>query len=561
MTAMAQFSDTALKSDVSSRSRAGAEDRRPPSFSDAVQPVLARSRRGMVTSPHTLASEAGAKVLSEGGNAIEAAVAMGAVIAVTYPHFCGLGGDAIWMVADRNGRNTVFLGLGQAATNLPAYTSPIALRGAPSTVASAGAVDSWRQALDYSRAHWGGGKSFASLLDDAIGYAEGGFPVTASQLFWTDFRKNELAGWHGFSDLFLPNGRAPQPGELFVQRDLAKSLRAIARNGAREFYEGELAARVAKGLQAAGSPLTASDLARTFSVQEKAVAQTYRDVTLLAPPPPTQGVTTLGIMGVLDRLGFDDVEEGTAEYYHRCVEAVKQAFLDREKIADPHFVSVSVDRLLSPQRLAEKAAAIEFRAMHWPHIFRTGDTVYFAATDSQGRSVSVLQSTYFDWGSGVVAGDTGVLWQNRGAAFSIDPKSPNAIAPGKRPFYTLNPGLALKNGKPHVLYGTQGADGQPQTLTAVLTRILDYGFDPLQALAAPRFLLGKTFSDSRDTLKLEESMGAATVQELAARGHETSMIAANSPLGGQAGAIVIHDDGLIEGAHDPRSDGLAIGLP
>ncbi|WP_048757269.1 gamma-glutamyltransferase, partial [Afipia felis] len=142
----------------------------------------------------------------------------------------------------------------------------------------------------------------------------------------------------------------------------------------------------------------------------------------------------------------------------------------------------------------------------------------------------------------------------------IDPKSPNAIAPGKRPFYTLNPGLAMKNGKPHVLYGTQGADGQPQTLTVLLTRLLDYGLDPLTALMQPRFLLGKTFSDSRDTLKLEESVGMATAQELSARGHETSMISANSPLGGQAGAIVIHDDGLMEGAHDPRSDGLAIGL-
>lgn len=558
---MAQLSDTVLKSDVSSRSRGSVESRQPSSSPVSSQPVLARSRHGMVTSPHTLASEAGAKVLREGGNAIEAGIAMGAVIAVTYPHFCGLGGDAIWMVADRSGRATVLLGLGQAAAILPSYARPIALRGAPSTVTSAGAVDSWRQALDYSRAHWGGSKSLASLLDDAIGYAEDGFPVTASQLFWTDFRKNELAGWHGFSKLFLPNGKAPQPGDLFVQRDLARSLKAIARHGAREFYEGELATRVAKGLEAAGSPLTASDLARTFSREEQAVAQSYRDVTLLAPPPPTQGVTTLGIMGILEKLGFKDVPEGSAEYYHRCVEAVKQAFLDRDGIADPDFTSVSIDRLLSPQRLAEKAVAIKPQAMQWPHVFRTGDTVYFAATDAQGQSVSVLQSTYFDWGSGVVAGNTGVLWQNRGAAFSIDPKSPNAIAPGKRPFYTLNPGLALKNGKPYVLYGTQGADGQPQTLTAVLTRILDYGLDPLQALAAPRFLLGKTFSDSRDTLKLEENVGAATVQELATRGHETSMIAPNSPLGGQAGAIVIHDDGLIEGAHDPRSDGIALGLP
>lgn len=527
-------------------------------------PQLAQSRTGMVTSPHTLASEAGAKVLREGGNAIEAAIAMGAVIAVTYPHFCGIGGDAIWMIADAQGRNTVLLGLGQAAENLPNYKEPIAARGAPSTVVSAGAVDSWRQAYNYSLDHWskdkGTTKSFASLLEPAILYAERGFPVTASQLFWTSFREKELAGWPGFSELFLPGGKAPKPGDLFVQKNLARSLKQIARNGAREFYEGELAARIGKGLQSVGSPLTAADLAKTFSRQEQAVSLDYRDVTLLAPPPPTQGITTLEIMGILNELGFAGVEEGSAEYYHRCVEAVKQAFLDRDGIADPDFAAADIAQRLAKSRLKDKAAAITAQAMHWPHLFRTGDTVYFAATDAQGRSVSILQSTYFDWGSGVVAGDTGVLWQNRGAAFSIDPCSPNAIAPGKRPFYTLNPGLAMKNGKPHVLYGTQGADGQPQTLTVLLTRLLDYGLDPLAALTRPRFLLGKTFSDSRDTLKLEESVGAATAEELAARGHETSMISANSPLGGQAGAIVIHDDGSIEGAHDPRSDGLAIGL-
>ena len=527
-------------------------------------PQLAQSRTGMVTSPHTLASEAGAKVLREGGNAIEAAIAMGAVIAVTYPHFCGIGGDAIWMIADAQGRNTVLLGLGQAAENLPNYKEPIAARGAPSTVVSAGAMDSWRQAYNYSLDHWskdkGATKSFASLLEPAILYAERGFPVTASQLFWTSFREKELAGWPGFSELFLPGGKAPKPGDLFVQKNLARSLKQIARNGAREFYEGELAARIGKGLQGVGSPLTAADLAKTFSRQEQAVSLEYRDVTLLAPPPPTQGITTLEIMGILNELGFAGVEEGSAEYYHRCVEAVKQAFLDRDGIADPDFAAADIAQRLAKSRLKDKAAAITAQAMHWPHLFRTGDTVYFAATDAQGRSVSILQSTYFDWGSGVVAGDTGVLWQNRGAAFSIDPRSPNAIAPGKRPFYTLNPGLAMKNGKPHVLYGTQGADGQPQTLTVLLTRLLDYGLDPLAALMRPRFLLGKTFSDSRDTLKLEESVGAATAEELAARGHETSMISANSPLGGQAGAIVIHDDGLIEGAHDPRSDGLAIGL-
>lgn len=526
-----------------------------------VRPRLATSTKGMVTSPHTLASEAGLKVLREGGDALEAAVAIGAAIAVTYPHFCGIGGDAIWIVADREGRRTTFSGIGQAAAKLPAYDRPIPLRGSASTVSSACAVDAWRMALDYSKANWGGAKSIAELIDPAIGHAENGFAYSPSQAFWLDYRKADVAGWPGFEKLFRPGGEAPRAGAIFVQKQLAESLKLIARNGPRDFYEGELAARLAKGLADAGSPLTAVDLRNTHAVEQPPVSLDYRGVSLLAPQPPTQGVSTLAILGVLARFDLASIAEGSADHYHLCVEAVKQAFLDRGKIADPNFAKLPADLWLGRDLLDAKAAAIDRRrAMPWPKVFKTGDTVFFGATDAQGRSVSVLQSTYFDWGSGVVVGDTGVLWQNRGAAFSVDPKSANVVAPGKRPFYTLNPGMALKDGRPHILYGTQGADGQPQTLSVLLTRLLDYGLDPAEALARPRFLLGKTFSDSRDTLKLERSVDAATVAALEGMGHEISPIVANSPLAGQAGAILIHDDGRIEGAHDPRSDGRALGL-
>jgi gamma-glutamyltranspeptidase/glutathione hydrolase len=199
------------------------------------------------------------------------------------------------------------------------------------------------------------------------------------------------------------------------------------------------------------------------------------------------------------------------------------------------------------------------RALPWPYTAGSADTVFFGAVDGEGRCVAVLQSIYYDWGSGVVVGDTGILWHNRGASFSLDPRNPNVIAPGKRPFHTLNPGIALRQGRPHIVYGTQGADGQPQTLCTVLTGIIDYGMDPLAALTQPRFLLGKTFSDARDTLKLEESAGADVIAELARRGHELSLIPPLSPLGGQAGAIVIDADGRLRGAHDPRSDGVALG--
>jgi gamma-glutamyltranspeptidase/glutathione hydrolase len=507
----------------------------------------------MVTTPHWLASEAGAKVLARGGNAIEALVAAGAALSVVYPHFCGLGGDAVWMVSDEQGQATSFLGIGQAAINArPSGDIPV--RGAASTLTTAALVDSWDALLSYSRKSWGGGGSLPSLLADAIELAENGFDVSPSQTFWFDFRAQELADWPGFAATFRRDGRQRQPG-------LAQSLTAIATHGAREFYEGELATRIVDGLAAAGSPIGLADLAATRTRMAEPIALDYGDTTLLAPPPPTQGVTTLGIMGVLKGLDMAAMPPDSPAFHHALVEAVKQAFLDRHLIADPDFSRDASRHLLDPARLAAKAAAVDpCAAMAWPHLYRSGDTALLAAVDSAGRVACVLQSLYFDWGSGVMADDTGILWQNRGAAFSADPSHINGYQPGKRPFYTLNPGLVLKNGRPHLIYGTQGADGQPQTLALLLSLLIDHGLAPLAALSQPRFLLGRTFSDSRDTLKIEEGIGAVCLQALAALGHEVSAIASFSPLGGQAGVIRIEADGAMTAAHDPRSDGGAIGL-
>ncbi|MDE1157040.1 MAG: gamma-glutamyltransferase family protein [Neorhizobium sp.] len=511
----------------------------------------------MVATPHWLATEAGAKVLKRGGNAIEAIVAAGAALSVLYPHFCGLGGDAIWITADRSGKAKAFMGIGHGAEEAGAALaglSAIPARGPLSTLLTACLVDSWDKVLVHSRSEWQGKETLAALLDDAITLADDGFATSPSQSFWYRFRQDEVAGWPGFTETFAADGMQRQPA-------LAKTLRAIADKGVRDFYEGELAARIIAGLQAAGSPLTSKDLAATATRIETPLSIDYRGLTLLAPPPPTQGVTTLGIMGVLAGFDMAGLDYRSADYYHHLVEAVKQAFLDRPAIADPLFATVDTDRLLNPDRLGAKTRAIDpAQALPWPQTFKPGDTAFLSATDSEGRSVSMLQSLYFDWGSGVVAGDTGILWQNRGAAFSLDPASPNAYAPGKRPFYTLNPGMALKDGRPHLLYGTQGADGQPQTLALILSLMIDHGLDPLAALSQPRFLLGKTFSDATDSLKIEANVGDGVVDGLSAIGHAVSRIDAFSQLGGQAGVIRISDEGRIDGAHDPRSDGGAMGI-
>src|SRR6185312_425048 len=531
------------------------------------QDRLARSRIGMVTSPHELASQAGLDVLKSGGNAVEAAIAIGACLSVTYPHFTGLGGDGFMVVADARGKVSTISGIGQAPRLLPAFGASVNViphRGPVSMLTTAGNVDAMGKAFELSCRELGGRQSWASLLKPAVTLARDGFPWTGSGRFWLGFRAEEMHKLPGVASEFLVDGKAPDVGEIFRQPRLARTLETLAERGHRDFYEGHLAARLVKGLQQAGSPLTAGDLAATAARLEPPLAQAYRGGMLLAHQPPTQGVTTLQIMGILDRFDLAAIPEGSADYYHLLVEAVKCAFNERNRyLADPDFSPVPCERLLSNAALDRAAASVNLaRAQPWPHRFQVGDTAYIGTADAAGNSVSMLQTLYYDWGSGVTVGDTGVLWHNRGAAFSLDPTSPNRLEPGKRPFHTLNPGIYMKDGQASILYGTQGADGQPQTLAAILTRLIDYNMDPLTALARPRFLLGRTFSDSRDSLKLESDAGREVFVELTRRGHEMSTLPAQSPLAGHPGAIVIHPGvpRLITGAHDPRSDGRALGL-
>lgn len=530
---------------------------------DSSSQKLAKSTKGMVTSPHELATQAGLEVLRTGGNAVEAAIAIGAALNVTYPHFSGFGGDAFMIISDSKGNVKTLSGIGQAPSELPAYSGSIPVRGPGSMLTTAGNVDTLGKAFDISRKEMAGTKSWSELLAPAITLARDGFPVTPSQHFWQDFRQKEIKSLPGVESGFTINGVTPKVGDIFKQAKLAATLEMLAERGHRDFYEGKLGAIIARGLKEAGSPITASDLAKTHARIEPPLQVPYRDGVLLARQPPTQGITTLEIMGILDRFNLKNIPEGSADYYHLLVEAVKWAFVDRNQyIADPDFRNIPSKMLLSPANLDKHASRIEkTKALPWPHTFKTGDTVYIGATDSKGNSVSMLQTIYFDWGSGVQVGDTGLIWHNRGASFTLNPDHPNSLQPGKRPFHTLNPGMFLKNGKPTILYGTQGADGQPQTLAAILTRMIDYKMDPMTALAKPRFLLGKTFSDSKDTLKLEKDAGSSVFQELTKRGHEMSILPAQSPLAGHPGAIVInHETGIILGAHDPRSDGRALGL-
>ncbi|MFD1193775.1 gamma-glutamyltransferase family protein [Seohaeicola saemankumensis] len=506
---------------------------------------------GALTTPHPLATAAGMAVLRAGGTAPEALIAAGAALCVVMPHFCGLGGDAVWLLADRQGRQRCDLAIGQGIDR-PMPRGPIPTRGPGSILTTAAVVSGWQQAFATARDDLGGQARWDALLAPAIALAEEGFAVSPSQAFWGAFRKDECQDWPGFAALYTQGNQPLTAGQMLRQPQLARSLRLIAEKGGDEFYTGALSRSILAGLRDAGVVIGAADLSATRTRQVRPLALPYRGLTLLAPPPPTQGVTTLQIMGILSRLDLSGVQPGSTDHIHLCVEAVKRAFLGRDRLADPDFGPPVTDDWLQQDRLAAMADDISHqKALPWPHQWQHGDTVFLGAIDAQGNAASVLQSTYFDWGSGVVAGDTGIIWQNRGAAFRADPDHPNAFAPGKLPFYTLNPGIALKDGRPQIVYGTQGADGQPQTLAMLLTRLIDFGQSPQEALAGPRFLLGRTFSDSRDSLKIESNAGAEVLRDLAARGHEVSPIPAQSPLAGQAGLVLAAPGGAIA-LHDPR---------
>ncbi|HEY1610273.1 MAG TPA: gamma-glutamyltransferase, partial [Paraburkholderia sp.] len=365
-----------------------------PSHEDAT-PRLARSTRGMVTSPHTLASAAGLDVLRAGGNAIEAAIVTAAALSVTYPHFNGLGGDAFWIIAERDGAVRTLSGIGQAAADVSRYplgsTHAWPLRGAASALTTAATVDSWGLAHDISARDWGGTRSWASLFEPAIHHARDGFPVSVSQSFWMQLRAAELRALPGFAATFAPHGRIPAQGERFAQPALARSLERIATHGVREFYEGELAERIARGLADAGSPLTFADLAATRARDEPPLRVTYRGGELVTLAPPTQGVTTLQIMGMLERFDLASIAEGSTDYYHVLVEAVKRAFIDRERyVSDPEFDAVPIDAMLSRASLDAHARAIDrHKARAWPHVFRQGDTAFIGVADDAGRCVSL----------------------------------------------------------------------------------------------------------------------------------------------------------------------------
>lgn len=511
----------------------------------------------MVVSPHYLASVAGSQILQKGGNAFDAAIAVSAALAVVYPHMTGLGGDSFWLTYSHSEREVrAFNGSGRVTRELYAGEERIPNRGVRSAITVPGMVDSWDAILrEYGRL------SFEEVLEPAIRYAEEGFPLSKDQHEWTVIDFSVLSRIESTAKIFTPNQRAPLQGERFVQKELARSLRKIAEDGRDFFYKGELAHRIVTALQADGGVLTLDDFADHHGDWVEPLAIPYRDYTVYQVPPNSQGFVGLMTLNVLENFDFSQIPHGSFEYYHLLVEALKLTFRDRNQVlTDPVFYDIPLDRLLSKKYAAELAKAIRLdRSEPVASSSMGSDTAYAAVVDQEGNAVSFIQSLYFEFGSGVVAGDTGILLQNRGSYFSLDSAHVNCLEPRKRTFHTLMPALACKNGIPAILYGTQGGEGQPQTQAAIFTRMVEYGMDPQQAISEPRWAWGRTWGEAIEELKIESRVDAKTIQLLERAGHAVKVVSRFDAVMGHAQVIQIDDQGFLRGGVDPRGDGAAIG--
>ena len=519
---------------------------------------------GMHVAPHHLAAQAGRDVLRDGGNAVEAMVAAAAAIAVVYPHMNAIGGDGFWLI-HQPGRPPVAIdacgfAAGLADRRFYAGLEAIPARGPQAALTVAGTVGGWAKALEVARP-WGPPLPLARLLADAVRHARDGVAVTASQVAYTTSKLDGLKDMPGFADTFLVGGAPPRCGHLLRQPALARTLQTLAECGLDDFYRGNVGRAIAAELERLGSPLRAADLAAYEAQLVEPLAVELAGCRIYNLPPPTQGLASLLILGLFERLGVAGADG--FDHVHGLVEATKRAFRVRDRvITDPARLPADPRDFLTATALERRAADIDMRvALPWPEPAAPGDTIWMGAIDRAGRAVSFIQSVYWEFGSGVVLRDTGITWQNRGISFALDPAALNALEPERKPFHTLNPALAHFDDGRVMPYGTMGGEGQPQTQAAVFSRYALFGQPLQQAVTAPRWLLGRTWGDVSTSLKLENRFEAALVDALRAAGHQVEVLAEPfSDIMGHAGALVRHRDGLIEGAVDPRSDGAVAAL-
>ena len=532
-------------------------------------PVLARN--GVIATSQPLASAAGLQVMQEGGNAIDAAVTAAAVLAVVEPTMTGIGGDVFAIVYDAKTKQLRGLNSsGRAGAKADADmlvaqgNKTMPGRGAyPVTVP--GALAGWAELLAKH-----GTISLERALAPAIRYARDGYPVSeiiADQ--WQDAEK-KLSQDAAAAAVFLPNGHAPKPGEIFRNPDLARTLEQVARGGRDVFYKGAIAKAIADDMQARGGFVTAADLAAHTADWVEPIGTNYRGYDVYEMPPNTQGFVALEMLNILEGYDVKSLGHNTAEYLHALVEAKRIAFADRAAyLADPEHVPPAVVKALISKDYAMRRrkdidpshAAADYKPGAFasgtasPDAFfdgrDLGDTVYLAAADGKGNAISFINSLFDTFGAGIVVPGTGIALHNRGSGFTLQQGHPNRLAPGKRPFHTLVPAFIMKDGKPLMPFGVMGGDNQAQAHVQVVVNLVDFGMNVQDAGDAARVRHGG------DAIAAESGIVEGVRAALVQRGHKVRD--GRGAMGGYQAVLIDPRTGVLMGGSDPRKDGLAIG--
>ncbi|MFG0607031.1 gamma-glutamyltransferase family protein [Vibrio mimicus] len=511
------------------------------------------------TAPHHKASEVGLTILRQGGTACEAMVAAAAMIAVQYPHMNSIGGDGFWLIAAKDKPPVTIDACGASALELQVsrykLAQGIAQQGGDAALTMAGTISGWEAALKL----FSSGLSLHSILDPAIRSAEQGIYTTASLAAASHKTWSRLASLDHFADVYLKKNRQPLDiGDIVTQSALAETLSTLADGGLNCFYRGHLAKQMGKELELAGSPLRLNDFNQHKARLNSPLNHELSRGQFYNLGAPTQGLASLLILGIYDR--WVHQAKSAADHIHILIEATKVAFdIRNQAIADENVIPIALQDYLTAERVDAMARNIQLhQAATWPKETQLGDTIWMGAVDQHGTMVSFIQSIYWEFGSGVVLPSSGVLWNIRSQSFSLDPNHINCLAPNKKPFHTLNPAYAELNDGRRMVYGTMGGDGQPQTQACLISRYLYQSESLQQAIANPRWLLGRTWGDTSAQLRMENSLVDQIMPILAARGHCVYSVPDRSEMMGHAGAIVLDSSGVVDVASDPRSDGAAL---
>ena len=532
----------------------------PSSFpsSGAYRPVV-MGTHGLVAAGHPLAAQAGLAVLRRGGNAFDAAFTTAMVLAVVKPDMNGLGGDAFALLYPARERQVVALnasGPAPRSTSLEYFQVNLPQPRGGATVATVpGAVAAWFAMLDRF-----GTLPASELLQPAIEYAEEGFPTGYFLSGSITRYRADLEKFPNTARTFLPQGHPPQPFEKFYQPWLAHTLRRLAGQGPASFYNGELAQAIIRHCAQAGGFITEYDLAEYRPEWKTPLQTTYQNYTVYGQPPVSQGHVLLEALNILANDNLRAQGRDHPDTQHLLVEATRLAFADRYGLAgDPAFVDWPLDKILAQKHTMGLRQSIKMEQAGLDPVpfsgSRGGETTYFAVTDRDGNCVSFIQSLFHAFGSGEMLGETGLLLNDRMVGFSLDPASPNCLAPGKRPVHTLNACLIMKDDRPYAALGTPGSDGQVQTNLQLISNLLDHTMPVQAAIEAPRWR-----RSPEGELSIEDRFNPATLAELKRRGHHLKSVGGWSDKMGGAQAIVIHPaSGVFMGGADPRREGYVAG--